>query len=68
VEIKDVELHGIKMAKKSDTRMKVTMKMNRGLKSHFTAQNVFTKSKASVNFDKKIMFQMKHSDYIIISK
>ena len=53
MKIKGVELHGIRIAKKSNIKIRITMRMNRDLKSYFTAQNIFIKSKININFNKK---------------
>jgi hypothetical protein len=49
--IKDVELHEIRLAKKVETKVKVTMSMGKDLIGNFTVQDTFTKSKASITFD-----------------
>ena len=57
VEIKEVELRGIREAKKADTKVKITMGIRKDLIGNFTAQDMFTKSKVSIAFNGGGAFQ-----------
>jgi hypothetical protein len=67
VEIQKTELGGIRLAKRTDTQVKVSMTMERDLNGLFVAQDVFTKSKISVAFDGKLALQEQATENDVIA-
>lgn len=68
VEITTVELVGIHVAKKGESKVKATMTLDQNLIGNFTVQDTFTKSKASTVFDGGVACRTQRSDKAMISK
>lgn len=66
VEIGKVELHGIRKAKKADTKVKVTLELGKDLVGTMTAQDVFTKSRASIEFQGRTVLRARVAENALI--
>jgi len=63
----DVVLDNIRLAKKGQAKFKVTMEMDKDLTGSVTVQDVWIRSKKTVDFDSGRLFQEWNSDHSLIN-